>query len=130
MTSTDSGSPDSPDGPDDVADPRDHADLPPLPRVRLEDYAVAGDLLRALAAPIRLAIIDVLSDTERCVHELVDALGAPQPLVSQHLKTLRAAGLVATRRRGREVVYRLADEHVATIARDTLAHAREEGHRS
>jgi DNA-binding transcriptional ArsR family regulator len=36
---------------------------------------------------------------------------------------------VATRRRGREVVYRLADEHVATIARDTLAHAREGEHR-
>src|SRR6478609_763991 len=98
-------------------------DLPPLPHVRLDDYAAAGDLLRALAAPIRLAIIDLLGDTERCVHELVDALGAPQPLVSQHLKTLRAAGLVATRRRGREMVYRLADEHVATIARDTLAHA-------
>ena len=111
-------------------EPHESVDLPPLPQVRLDDYGPAGDLLRALAAPIRLAIIDLLGDTERCVHEIVDALGAPQPLVSQHLKTLRAAGLVATRRRGREMVYRLADEHVAAIARDTLAHAREEGHRA
>jgi DNA-binding transcriptional ArsR family regulator len=118
-----------PSNSDHAAAPHDHANLPPLPRVRLEDYAAAGDLLRALAAPIRLAIIDLLTDADRCVHELVDALGAPQPLVSQHLKTLRAARLVATRRRGREMVYRLADEHVATIARDTLAHAREEEHR-
>jgi DNA-binding transcriptional ArsR family regulator len=112
----------------DSSEPHESVDLPPLPQVRLDDYGAAGDLLRALAAPIRLAIIVLLGDTERCVHELVDALGAPQPLVSQHLKTLRAAGLVATRRRGREMVYRLADEHVATIARDTLAHAREDGH--
>src|SRR3954447_26519253 len=104
MTSLNAAGPDHPD------QPHEHTALSPLPPVRLDDYAAAGDLLRALAAPIRLAIIDLLTDTARCVHELVDALGVPQPLVSQHLKTLRAAGLVATRRRGREMVYRLADE--------------------
>ncbi len=60
-------------------------------------------------------------------HALVDALGASQPLVSQHLKTLRAAGLVNTHRRGREMVYSLADDHVAHVTRDTLTHAKE-GH--
>ena len=106
---------------------RHHEDAgtPPLGRIQLHDYEAAAGLLRALSAPIRLAIVDLLTGAERCVHELVDALGVTQPLVSQHLATLRAAGLVSTRRRGREMVYRLADQHVASIARDTLEHARE-----
>src|SRR5205085_8126338 len=104
-------------------EPVDGAALAP---VDLAAYESAGDLLRALSAPVRLAIVDLLADGPRCVHELVDALGASQPLVSQHLKTLRGAGLVVTRRRGREMVYRLADEHVAHVARDALTHAAED----
>ncbi len=105
--------------------PHEPAGLPPRGRVDLADYENAGELLRALSAPLRLAIIVVLADRPRCVHEIVDALGVSQPLASQHLKTLRAAGLVATERRGREMAYRIADAHVAHIARDTLAHSRE-----
>ena len=48
-----------------------------------------------------------------------------QPLVSQHLRTLRQAGLVATVRSGKEVVYHLADQHVANLIADALAHAQE-----
>lgn len=95
-------------------------------QIDLDRYETAADLLRALSAPLRLAIVDLLTGQPRCVHELVDALGVSQPLVSQHLKTLRGAGLVATQRRGREMVYRLVDHHVAHIAQDTLDHAREE----
>ncbi|HEX3300748.1 MAG TPA: metalloregulator ArsR/SmtB family transcription factor [Actinomycetota bacterium] len=62
---------------------------------------------------------------EYCVHELVDAIGAAQPLVSQHLRVLRGTGLVRTRRRGREVVYELTDVHAAHIVRDAVAHASE-----
>src|ERR1700675_3581767 len=54
----------------------------------------AGDILRALAAPVRIAIVLHLLESQRCVHELVDALGVPQPLVSQHLRILKAAGVV------------------------------------
>jgi DNA-binding transcriptional ArsR family regulator len=96
-----------------------------LPRIELSEYELASELLRALSTPMRLAIVDLLIEAPRCVHELVDAIGASQPLVSQHLKTLRGAGLVSTQRRGREMVYRLVDEHVAHVARDTLQHARE-----
>jgi DNA-binding transcriptional ArsR family regulator len=94
-------------------------------RVDPASYDAAAALLKALVAPMRLALVDLLSDAPRCVHELVDALDAPQPLVSQHLKVLRSASLVATTRRGREVVYRLADDHVAHVVRDAVAHARE-----
>jgi ArsR family transcriptional regulator, zinc-responsive transcriptional repressor len=99
--------------------------VPSPERVDITDYQSASDLLRALSAPLRLALVDLLMDAPRCVHELVDALQVSQPLVSQHLKTLRAAGLVNTQRRGREVAYHLVDDHVASVARDILAHSRE-----
>lgn len=85
----------------------------------------AGELLRALAAPVRISIVLQLRVAERCVHELVDALGVTQPLISQHLRVLKAAGVVYGRRNGREVVYRLVDEHLAHIVVDAVAHAEE-----
>jgi DNA-binding transcriptional ArsR family regulator len=90
-----------------------------------QGYDGAAVLLRALGSPVRLAVVDLLGEQARCVHELVAALGLPQPLVSQHLRTLRAAGLVTGSRVGREMRYRLADEHIAHIVHDALAHAAE-----
>src|SRR3977135_169982 len=83
-------------------------ELPPR-----EVLDTAGDLLRALAAPVRIAIVLQLHEASCCVHELVDALAVPQPLVSQHLRILKAAGGVAGERAGREVMYRLVDHHLA-----------------
>lgn len=87
--------------------------------------AAAGDLLRALAAPVRIAIVLHLRDSSLCVHDLVDALGVTQPLVSQHLRVLKAAGVVTGTRHGREVVYALVDDHLAHIVADAVAHAEE-----
>jgi DNA-binding transcriptional ArsR family regulator len=86
---------------------------------------VAAELLRALASPHRLAIVRELDGRARCVHELVDALGVSQPLVSQHLRVLRAGRLVRAERRGREIAYSLSDDHVARIVRDAVVHATE-----
>lgn len=86
----------------------------------------AGDLLRALAAPVRIAIVLELREADRCVHELVDTLGVAQPLISQHLRVLKAAGVVNGERHGREVVYRLVDEHLAHIVVDAVAHVEED----
>jgi DNA-binding transcriptional ArsR family regulator len=91
--------------------------------------ADASELLRALGTPHRLAIVLELADAPRCVHELVDALGISQSLASQHLRVLRTTGLVTGTRRGKETLYALADEHVAHIARDALAHGAEPGRR-
>jgi DNA-binding transcriptional ArsR family regulator len=86
----------------------------------------AGELLRALSAPVRIAIVLQLRDHERCVHELVEALGVTQPLISQHLRVLKSAGVVDGERHGREVVYRLVDEHLSHIVVDAVAHVEEE----
>ena len=52
-------------------------------------YEAAGDLLKVLSAPARLAIVSELAERPRFVHELVELLGMSQPLVSQHLRVLR-----------------------------------------
>ncbi|UGT45738.1 metalloregulator ArsR/SmtB family transcription factor [Nocardia yamanashiensis] len=85
----------------------------------------AGELLRALAAPVRIAIVLQLRESPRCVHELVDTLGVTQPLISQHLRILKSAGVVRGERTGREVIYELVDEHLAHIVIDAVAHAEE-----
>lgn len=91
-------------------------------RHRLE---AASELLKTLAAPVRLAILVELNESARCVHELVETLEVSQPLVSQHLRVLRSAGLVRSERKGREVIYSLADEHVAHIVNDAIRHTEE-----
>jgi DNA-binding transcriptional ArsR family regulator len=98
------------------------AAAPPRPAHTL---AEAGDLLRALAAPVRIAIVLQLREHDRCVHELVEALGVAQPLISQHLRVLKSAGVVHGERHGREVVYRLVDEHLAHIVVDAVTHVEE-----
>ena len=67
---------------------------------------------------MRIAIVTELGAGPRCVHELVEATGAPQPLVSQHLRVLRGAGVVRGERRGREIAYSLTDEHIGHIVAD------------
>src|SRR5918998_6473259 len=89
-------------------------------------YQRASDLLRALAATVRVAIVtELATHGERYVHELVEALGVPQPLVSQHLRVLRGSSVVRAQRRGREIAYSLVDEHIAHIVADAVAHAGE-----
>ncbi|CAN5808586.1 hypothetical protein BH23ACT2_BH23ACT2_11350 [soil metagenome] len=91
------------------------------------DLQDAAALLKALAHPLRLAIALELRGEPRCVHELTETLHASQPLVSQHLRVLRGARVVASQRRGREVTYRLDDDHVGHIVLDAIYHTTEEG---
>src|SRR4030088_3575350 len=109
----------------EVAGTHQHGAAPPaLPPREVLD--TAGDLLRALAAPVRIAIVLQLLESDRCVHDLVDALGVAQPLISQPLQVLKSAGVVHGERQGREVVYALVDDHLAHIVVDAVAHAEEE----
>ena len=94
--------------------------------VLTKTYESAGELLKVLSAPARLAIVVELADGPRVVHELVDRLEMSQPLVSQHLRILRAARLVSVERQGREAVYALVDQHVAHIVADAVHHSKEQ----
>ncbi|HEX5740599.1 MAG TPA: metalloregulator ArsR/SmtB family transcription factor [Pilimelia sp.] len=91
-----------------------------------DSFQAAGELLRALASPTRLAIVTALAARSLCVHELVAAVGVAQPLVSQHLRVLRHAGVVRGTRHGREIAYALVDEHIAHIVADAVSHVQED----
>jgi ArsR family transcriptional regulator len=74
------------------------------PRFRLH-----AEICRVLTDPKRLMLLDALRGGERSVGELAVAVGASLPNASQHLAVLRTAGLVAGRRTGTTVRYRLAE---------------------
>jgi DNA-binding transcriptional ArsR family regulator len=71
-------------------------------------YEAKAKMMKALAHPTRLFILDELSKGERCVCELRDMVGADISTVSKHLAVLKAAGIVANDKRGLQVFYRLA----------------------
>jgi len=70
-------------------------------------FEARAKVVKALAHPTRLFVVDVLSRGERCVCELTDMIGADVSTVSKHLSVLKAAGVVADERRGQMVFYRL-----------------------
>lgn len=81
-------------------------------------------LFRALADPTRLRLINLMSTQEICVCYFTEVIGAPQPKISRHLAYLRRAGLVAARRQGKWMHYRLIaprDPHTASILKSTMA---------
>ncbi|QGZ31860.1 ArsR/SmtB family transcription factor [Stutzerimonas stutzeri] len=67
----------------------------------------AGQLLKALGNPDRLLLLCQLAEGERSVSELEALLGIQQPTLSQQLGVLRREGLVATRREGKQIFYRI-----------------------
>ena len=76
------------------------------------DPEAASAFLRALAHPMRLRILGRLLQGELAVAGFESELGLKQPNLSQQLAALREAGLVATRREAKSVVYRLADDRI------------------
>jgi DNA-binding transcriptional ArsR family regulator len=64
-------------------------------------------VIKALAHPSRLFIVDELSRGERCVCELTEMIGADVSTVSKHLSVLKGAGIVRDDKRGAQVFYRL-----------------------
>ena len=78
-------------------------------------------VFRALADPTRRAIFERLTHGEAAVKELTARFDVSQPAISQHLATLRSAGLVSERREGRLVYYRVEPKGLRPLV-DWLAH--------
>lgn len=70
-------------------------------------YEARARVLKALAHPSRLLMVDELAKQERCVCELTEMVGADMSTVSKHLSILRNAGLVNMEKRGAQVYYSL-----------------------
>ncbi len=75
----------------------------------------ASEMLKALSHETRLLILCLLSEGEKSVSEIEEIVALPQATVSQQLARLRFDKLVTTRREGRMIYYRIADEDVSSI---------------
>lgn len=89
-------------------------------------YAQFARIGHAVSTPKRIEILDLLGQAERTVADLAELTATPVKNTSAHLRALRAAGLVETRKHPPHVFYRLADERVHEFLRELegLAHAR------
>ena len=85
-------------------------------------------LFKVLGSSSRLYLLRLLAAEPSGVSALVERSEMSQPLVSQHLRTLRQAGIVTVSRAGREAVYQLADHHIAHVVDDAITHVLEEDH--
>ena len=74
----------------------------------MKDYAQTAKILRAIAHPVRLQILEVLLDEPACVCELIVKTGKRQACISQHLMFLRHFGLVKRTRMRQNMLYEVA----------------------
>ncbi|HDL04550.1 MAG TPA: ArsR family transcriptional regulator [candidate division Zixibacteria bacterium] len=70
-------------------------------------FEARAKIIKAMAHPTRLFIVDVLSKHEKCVCELTEMIGADTSTVSKHLSILKGAGIVTDEKRGSQVYYQL-----------------------
>lgn len=70
-------------------------------------YEYKAQVIKAMAHPSRLMMIDALADGERCVCELQELVGSDMSTVSKHLSVLKSAGIVNSRKEGLQVYYSL-----------------------
>src|SRR5512137_839606 len=75
----------------------------------------AAEVLKTVAHPLRLRIVELLESGEKSVNELRDLLGVTQPLTSQHLSQMRMRGVLGSRREGSLVYYSIANPDVVKV---------------
>lgn len=86
----------------------------------------AAKLFKVLSSEARITLLQLIDEEPRSVSTLAEISEMSQPLVSQHLRTLREANLVVATRHGKEVIYEVADFHVTHVIEDAIAHALED----
>lgn len=90
--------------------PDDQAD-----KVRV--FELAAELFGVLATPMRLRILSALCDQEKSVSQLLGEIETTQPNLSQHLNVLYRTGVLAKRKEGTQVIYRVQSEQAVTLCR-------------
>ena len=84
-----------------------------------------GEFFNVLSDPTRLRLISLLAEEEFCVCDLAIQLEMTDSAISHQLRALRAARLVSYRKLGRQVFYRLHDQHVVDLYRTVHEHLKE-----
>ncbi|WP_334135183.1 ArsR/SmtB family transcription factor [Tepidimonas sp.] len=80
-------------------------------------FELAAELFGILATPTRLRILNALCDKEKSVSELLAEIDTTQPNLSQHLNLLYRAGVLAKRKEGTQVYYRVQSEQAVALCR-------------
>ena len=81
----------------------------------MENSEKVAEFLKALAHPTRIKILTYLADGEKCVKEIWQELGIPQPTVSQHINILKNAGIITFRKDGAKTCYKITDQRARII---------------
>lgn len=87
-----------------------------------ETAGAVADRFKILSDPTRVRLLAALAEKELCVRELTEMLGMNQSAVSHQLSSLRTWQLVNHRKVGRQVFYRLKDEHIEQLLTQSVAH--------
>lgn len=109
--------------PCDGHEPHEH----PHPR-SAEVIQESAAMFSALGDAGRLRLVELLFDGEHCVSELAEELGESLSTISQRLKVLHQARLLAKRRQGKHIYYALVDDHIIALLRNAFDHTSGEGH--
>ena len=80
-------------------------------------FKAAAELFSMLSTPIRLQVLNALCDGERSVNHMVETIGCSQPNLSQHLNVLYRSGILAKRKEGTTVLYRVQSQKAMAICR-------------
>lgn len=75
-------------------------------------FELQAEVIKTIASPKRIEIIDALKEGEKTVSDLVEVLGVPKANVSQHLAVMRHKGILSTRRKGVNVYYSITSPKV------------------
>jgi DNA-binding transcriptional ArsR family regulator len=84
----------------------------------------SADILKAVAHPIRLAIIELLKRKEMCVGDIVGELGEKQAITSQQLGIMKNKGILVCRREGAKVFYRIENKNVIKVLSCVYEHCK------
>lgn len=92
----------------------------------LDEHTAAhvAELFRAFSDTSRVRLLAILTQSELNVNTLAEIIGVSESAVSHHLRGLRQIGLVKARRVGKEVFYRIEDEHIIALFQQGVNHIR------
>jgi len=83
-----------------------------------------SEVLKAVAHPVRLQIVELLEAKEMCVGDIVDAIGGKQAITSQQLNMMKDKGVLGCRRDGAKVFYRIENKNVIKLLHCVYDHCR------
>ena len=102
-----------------------HPSLAPVSALDESTAAEVAELFRAFSDTSRVRLLSALAEHELSVGALADAVGLSVSAVSHHLRGLRQMRMVTSRREGKEVFYRIEDEHIIALFQQGIRHVQE-----